>query len=50
MNTKLRPLAALAMVALFGAGCSNGSAESGSTGTGTGSSGATRTPPIEARR
>jgi hypothetical protein len=30
---KLRPLAALAMVALLGAGCSNGSAENGSTGT-----------------
>jgi hypothetical protein len=31
---KLRPLAALAMVALIGAGCSNGSAENGSTTTG----------------
>jgi hypothetical protein len=35
MSRKLRPLAALAMVALIGAGCSNGSAENGSTGTGT---------------
>jgi hypothetical protein len=34
MSRKLRPLAALAMVALIGAGCSNGSAENGSTGTG----------------
>jgi hypothetical protein len=33
MSRKLRPLAALAMVALIGAGCSNGSAENGSTGT-----------------
>jgi hypothetical protein len=41
MSRKLRPLAALAMVALTGAGCSNGSAEKGNTGTGssTGSSG-----------
>jgi hypothetical protein len=39
MNRRLRPLAALAMVALIGAGCSNGSAENGNTGTGTGSSG-----------
>ena len=34
MRRKLRPLAALAMVALIGAGCSNGSAENGDTGTG----------------
>jgi hypothetical protein len=34
MSRKLRPLAALAMVALIGAGCSNGSAENGNTGTG----------------
>ena len=34
MNRKLRPLATLAMVALIGAGCSNGSAENGNTGTG----------------
>jgi hypothetical protein len=33
-NTKLRPLAALAMLALIGAGCSSGSAENGSTGAG----------------
>jgi hypothetical protein len=33
MSRKLRPLAVLAMVALIGAGCSNGSAENGSTGT-----------------
>jgi hypothetical protein len=38
MSRKLRPLAALTMVALIGAGCSNGSAENGSTGT-AGSSG-----------
>jgi len=34
----LRPLAALAIVTLIGAGCSDGSAENGNTGTGTGSS------------
>jgi hypothetical protein len=34
MNCKLWPLAALAMVALIGAGCSSGSAENGSTSTG----------------
>jgi hypothetical protein len=40
MSRKLWPLAALATVALIGAGCSNGSAENGNTGTGTaGSSG-----------
>jgi hypothetical protein len=33
MSRRLRPLAALAMVALTIAGCSNGSAENGSTGT-----------------
>jgi hypothetical protein len=33
MSRKLRPLAALATVALIGAGCSNGSAENGNTGT-----------------
>ena len=38
MSRTLRPLAALAIVALIGAGCSNGSAENGSTGTGTASS------------
>jgi hypothetical protein len=32
MNRKLRPLAALVMVALIGAGCSNGSAENGNAG------------------
>jgi hypothetical protein len=32
---RLRPLAALAIVALIGAGCSNGSAENGSTSTAT---------------
>jgi hypothetical protein len=37
MSRKLRPLAALAMVTLIGAGCSNGSAENGNTGTGTAS-------------
>jgi hypothetical protein len=36
MSRKLWPLAALATVALIGAGCSNGSAENGNTGTGTG--------------
>jgi hypothetical protein len=34
MSRKLRPLAALALAALIGAGCSNGSAENGNTGTG----------------
>jgi hypothetical protein len=34
MSRKLRPLAALAMVAIIGAGCSNGSAENGNTDTG----------------
>jgi hypothetical protein len=34
VTRKLRPLAALAMVALIGAGCSNGSSENGNTGTG----------------
>jgi hypothetical protein len=33
MSRKLRPLAALAIVALIGAGCSNGSAENGNTDT-----------------
>jgi hypothetical protein len=33
ITRKLRPLAALAMVALIGAGCGNGSAEDGNTGT-----------------
>jgi hypothetical protein len=33
MSRKLRPLAALAIVALVGAGCSNGSADKGNTGT-----------------
>jgi hypothetical protein len=32
MSRKLWPLAALAMVALIGAGCSNGPAENGSAG------------------
>jgi hypothetical protein len=35
MGRELRPLAALAMVVLIGAGCSNGSTENGNTGTGT---------------
>jgi hypothetical protein len=34
VNRKLRPLAALAMVALIGAGCSNGSAETGNGSSG----------------
>ncbi len=34
MSRKLRPLAALALVALISAGCSDGSAENGNTGTG----------------
>jgi hypothetical protein len=38
MSRRLWPLAALATVALIGAGCSNGSAENGNTGTGTASS------------
>jgi hypothetical protein len=37
MSRTLWPLAALATVALIGAGCSNGSAENGKTGTGTAS-------------
>jgi hypothetical protein len=36
MSRKLWPLAALATVALIGAGCSSGSAENGNTGAGTG--------------
>ena len=52
MRRTLRPLAALAMVALIGAGCSDGSAENGDTGTagstGTGgNSDGTRTPQRE---
>ena len=38
MSRKIWPLAALAAVALIGAGCSNDSAENGSTSTGTASS------------
>jgi hypothetical protein len=41
MSRKLWPLAALATVALIGAGCSNGSAENGNTGTATASSSGT---------
>src|SRR5918994_1279125 len=41
MSRKLWPLAALATVALIGAGCSNGSAENGNTGTGTGTASST---------
>ena len=41
MSRKLWPLAALVTVALIGAGCSNGSAENGNTGTGTASSSGT---------
>jgi hypothetical protein len=43
MSRKLWPLAALATVALIGAGCSNGSAEDGNTGTAssTGTTGST---------
>jgi hypothetical protein len=41
MSRRLWPLAALATVALTGAGCSNGSAENGSTGTGAASSSGT---------
>jgi hypothetical protein len=40
LGRKLRPLAALAMVALIGAGCSNDSAENGNTGTASSSGGA----------
>ena len=43
MSRKLWPLAALATVALIGAGCSNGSAENGSTGTATGTASSTGT-------
>jgi hypothetical protein len=39
MSSRLRPLAALAMVALIVAGCSNGSADTGNTGTDSGSIG-----------
>jgi hypothetical protein len=39
MTRKLRPLAALAMVALMGAGCGNTPAETGNTGTGSSSGG-----------
>jgi hypothetical protein len=35
VNRRLRPLAALAMVALIGAGCGNGAAENGGTSTST---------------
>jgi hypothetical protein len=41
MRRRLWPLAALATVALIGAGCSNGSAENGNTGTATASSSGT---------
>ena len=41
MSRKLWPLAAVATIALIGAGCSNGSAENGNTGTGTASSSGT---------
>jgi hypothetical protein len=41
MSRKLWALAALATLALIGAGCSNGSAENGNTGTGTASSSGT---------
>ena len=41
MSRTMRPLAALATVALIGAGCSNGSAGNGNTGTGTASSSGT---------
>jgi hypothetical protein len=43
MSRKLRPLAALAMVVLIGAGCSNGSAENGDTGSGSTRTGSTST-------
>ncbi|HEY9375657.1 MAG TPA: hypothetical protein VIQ02_01000, partial [Jiangellaceae bacterium] len=33
MSRTLRPLAAVAIVGLIGAGCSNGAAENGNTGT-----------------
>jgi hypothetical protein len=48
---RLRPLAALAMVALIGAGCSNGSAGSGGTATvgDTGTTGGTGTTTLTAR-
>lgn len=41
MSRRRRPLIALAMVALLGAGCSNGSAEHGNTTTGAGNRNAT---------
>jgi hypothetical protein len=41
MSRTLLPLAAFALVALIGAGCSNGSAENGNTGAGTPSSSGT---------
>ena len=49
-DMKRRPLAALAIVALIGAGCSSGSAESGDAPTSRAAAAApTRTPPIGAR-
>jgi hypothetical protein len=54
MSRKLRPLAAVAMVALIGAGCPNGSAENGNTGTGSstgnGSSGGNKNATNRVRR
>ncbi|MDX6585300.1 MAG: hypothetical protein QOI10_4484 [Solirubrobacterales bacterium] len=43
MSRRLRPLAALAMVALISAGCSNAPAENGNTGTGTATASSTGT-------
>jgi hypothetical protein len=41
LSRRLRPLAALAVVALIGAGCSNEPAENGTTGSGGGNQNAT---------
>jgi hypothetical protein len=51
MKRQLRPLAALTMAALIGAGCANGSAERNNAGTaGSTSAGARGTPPIRTGR
>jgi hypothetical protein len=45
MKSRLRPLAALALAALIGAGCSDGSAENGGTGTSAANGGTTNATP-----
>ncbi len=49
MTRKRWPLAALAAVALIGAGCSNGSAENGDTGAGTAGTGSSPNEKLTAR-